>query len=228
MFKIYVIIIPLLISFITKADGDYMVEAEFMVSLVNGKHNIGYVETTGGKLIRDSLQNTEFLKRALTVKFRNRESDIIDTLVFYSNRFMYTYLSSSGENRIMDTVSALFNRTAIAFNDIEKIKFIKLRVINAYFINAMKLSDTVWCRTKLLQSVNIIGLLCEFELFVHETNPNVSSIIAKLKEKSKQHQQKFQSTELSYEELYVMDEKLRALINKLSGEKTVAVQYCSD
>ncbi len=217
MKKTLIVLTILSLSAGVKAQYYYGYYIKFDAETIHGETKTGFVYLAAHYLNNDSLNNTDYLKKALSqraIEWHKR-----DSLVYYKERIKYDYIPVDDSLGSKSTIYRLNNEQAIANNEIQAIK-IRDMIEQSYFIqisNPLSAADTVWASKRPLRSYSFTGFVCYFQIFVHENSQNTNRIIKQLQEK--QHK----ANEIDPNEI---DEAFLNIIEELYGEKVVVVTEC--
>lgn len=238
MNKILVVILTVLFSFSAKAEyNGYHIS--FTIEKVNGQKIKGYAYIAAAYLNLDSLQNTKYLKKALD---QDRQEDWADrkSLTYYKSRIVYNYTS------VFDQQSSheyyLTEEATLGYKSIKKITVDDM--IDWSYLSGMtvlKTSDLTWLDSKPAKSYALSAFLCDYQLFVHENNKKIDTIIGRaqslmeelaLLEHNISEQQSNGSEndeiEAQLDEIHEkIDDEISKAIKQLEGYNIVIVSFCT-
>ncbi len=204
---------------------------KFTIENVNGQKSIGHVYIAEGYLNKDSLENTNYLKKALDKS--EKDWNKRDSLTYYKSRMIYEYLYPyPGNNPKLKYVEYyLTDKTTIPSRAIKNIKILEM-IEQSYadgIANELKLSDTIWMKNKPVEVLTIGGFLNSYIIFIHENSPKISEI-KKLIEKKKKEintlNSQYQNREISSDLMDKIDSEVNKIIEKFNDQKVVVIgQY---
>lgn len=246
MKNILILFFTVLFSISAKADyNGYHIT--FTIENISGQKSKGYVYVTYLKM--DSLQNTEYLKRALDQSIQDENWENRNTLTYYKERIIYNYIPAyiPVEEQLDNTEQSyeyyLTRKTKMLFSSIKKITIDEM--INWSYAIGMSVlkesSDLSWLKEKPIKSYFFNSYLCEFQIFTHEKNDRIDEHINRLtkiqkeidkiatdygnSEHSNNERDKLMSKlEETYEK---MSDEVDKFIEQLEGYKIVIITSCT-
>jgi hypothetical protein len=229
MKRILIIIIAVVYSTSLRAEYNGY---HITLSIENAKGQIskGYVYVASAYLNTDSLNNSEYLKKALDQSCK--DWDKRDRLTYFKERIKYEYTTVWDNSWTKNSIYYLTGKTVLSFKSIKNIK-IEEMIDFGYtqgIANELKLSDTTWMKREPLNKVSFGGYLHSYQIFIHENSPKINEIIKQLEIKQKE----IDNTELQddngdtdYRKGDKIDEELWEIIKKLNKFKVVIIAESS-
>ena len=224
MKKIFTFLIIIFLSSSANAECQYhYYHIKFTIETNDGKIRDGYVEHSPCILDMDSLENTEYLKKAF-----NWLNDKEDTLTYFQDRIEYKcqiWEDSEGKN----TVYYYLNKKSIPFEDIKTIKIENLIDLSGWIdiSNDLQLQDSIWMKKEPVKKVSFWsdwGFVHSHYIFVHIDSKKINDIIKQIELKWKE----LEKIDTDRHRRYDIDEEIMEIIKKLKGEKVVVVSEYSD
>lgn len=239
MRNVLVVIVTFLLSFSAQAEYDGY-HISFTIEDTKGVRSKGYAYVAAAYLNTDSLQNTNYLIKALDQN-RQDEWDKKTTLAYYKSRIIYNYFSIPDQQRQYE----YFLTGEITFKDslIRKITIIEM-IDWGYLsgISMLKTNDFSWAESEPIKAYSFSSDLCSWQILVHEKDKSIERIINKVellaKEKEiieqeidQQDLQDLNNTEELSHKLEIInqaiEEQVGKAIKQLKGYKVAVVTYCT-
>lgn len=217
-------------------------QIEFTIELNNGEKVIGYNYLASVYQSDKTIDYKEFLEKNYEIVLRNQYNDSLGELTYFLNRIKYNYLDYNGDSRFIYTLT---DKKAIDKQQIKSFKIIEL-TSQSYAIGIStehKWEDRFWMSKNPIEKISTAGYLCEFQIFIHETNSNIEQLKKKLEivaielDKEIKEQQKIleNSNGKSYheagdkiEELEgFIDIRISELLQEFNGMKVVIISMCT-
>lgn len=229
MRKTLIIIIAVIFSTSLRAEyNGYHIALS--IENLKGQITKGYVYVASAYLNMDSLNNSEYLKRALDQSWK--DWDKRDSLTYFKERIKYEYTAVWDSSGPKKSIYYLTGKTVLSFKSIKSIK-IEEMIHFGYtkgIANELKLSDTTWMKREPVRKVSFGGYLHSYQIFIHENSPQINAIIKQLEIKQKE----FDNTELDdengdtdYKKGDKIDEEFWKIIQKLNKLKVVIIAESS-
>ena len=229
MKRILTIIIGFVFSYSLRAEyNGYHIT--FSIEKTNGQIVKGYVYVASAYLNTDSLNNAEYLIKALDQS--GKEWAKKDSLTYFKERIRYEYTAVWDSSGTKKSIYYLTGKTVISFKSIKNIKMEEM-IDFGYtqeIANELKLSDTTWMKREPLRKVSFGGYLHSYQIFIHESSPKINEIIKQLEIKQKEignTQLQNDSGGTDYRKADKIDDELWELIKKLNKLKVVIIAESS-
>lgn len=238
MKNILVVFFTILFSISARAEyNGYHIS--FTIENVNGQESKGYVYVASAYLKMDSLQSTEYLKRALDQSDRDENWENRKALTYYKERIIYHYKPVNDRYGSQESYEYhLIGITKMSFNSIKKITIDEMIdwSYTTWLSILQKSSDLSWLKSKPMKSYFFTSFLCEYQVFVHEKNDAIDRLINKLVQIQTEIN-KIEATENYWEEVELrnkldeayekMEEEVNKFIEQLFGFKIVIISFCT-
>jgi hypothetical protein len=225
MRKFVVLLLGILFSTSIKAEYNGF---HITISIENekGKLSKGFVYVASGYLTQDSLNNSDYLKRALNQGWK--DSDKQNRFTYFKERIEYEYTAVWDSSGTKNSIYYLTGKTHISCKAIKKITvedMIDFGYAQA-IANEIHASDTVWMKREPIRKVSFGGYLSFYQIFVHENSPKVNAIIEQLELKQKEIgnselQEDYGNSD--YQRGDKIDAELWAIIKKLNKQRVIIV-----
>lgn len=229
MKKVLIIIVTVFLSLSAKAEyNGYHIT--FTIETTNDLKLKGYSYVASAYLEMDSLQNTNYLKRALNQNSTG-DWDKRESFTYFKRRIVYNYNNYFYDQQKQHEYY-LTEKTALPCKSIKNIRIDDM-IDWSYLSNMVILntSDFNWLKSKPVKRYFFGSYLCEYEFFVHENNKKISQLLKPLiaqNEKLNQIEKSNNTTERELAEAYEnADEVINDVIEQLKGYKVVVVVFCT-
>jgi methyl-accepting chemotaxis protein len=212
-YKITILLITFLIPLYCMAEYDEW-DYEITIKTTEGKTFSGYGKRRIFKLDKDSLSNRGYLIDKLT----NNN----DSLFFYTKRISYKNTSELAPMQSREYL--LFDKKGVLTNSIKNITVFNIEIGSTLskIENKLYLRDTTWLKKQPLKIIHIKGYVCEFDIFVHEKNDDLSKIIDRMKMISEKYFNA-ENPEINTDEINQFFEEIK----KMQGMKVVVFSFCT-
>ena len=190
------------------------------VEYTDGSVAVGYAFPIGAYFNLDSINDTDYLKRQLTI----RDGVTTDSLGYFKTRLVYDAVypdDPSNANRYYD----LQDFTKVALNQVARIK-VRDRFNYSYLSqisSGLTLADSTWSNQKCVDSFVAGAYLCDFQIFVHEDHPEIQKIKAELNA----HWDSVKGLDLDYDTGDEADSEVAEIVAKLYEYKVVVIMTCT-
>tara|TARA_R110002012_G_scaffold321222_1_gene548216 strand:- start:65 stop:655 length:591 start_codon:yes stop_codon:yes gene_type:complete len=186
---------------------------EITLKTIEGKTFFGYGKTHLD-LNKDFLSDRDYLIKKL--------SNSNDSIFFYTNRI--SYKNTSDLATMQSTEYLLFEKKGFNTNSIKTINVFNLERGSTLsgIENELTVQDTVWLKKHALNIIHFSSSSCEFDIFVHEENDELSTIIDNMKMISEKYFNP-ENPEVNIDETNQYFEEIK----KMKGMKVVVFAFCT-
>jgi len=197
---------------------------------IKGQITKGYVYVASAYLNMDSLNNSEYLKKALDQSWKDWNKR--DSLTYFRDRIKYEYTAVWDSSGAKNSIYYLTGKTVLSFKSIKSIK-IEEMIDFGYtqgIANELKLSDTTWMKREPLRKLSFEGYLHSYQIFIHENSAKINEIIKQLEIKQKEIDQtelQDDNGDTDYRKGDKIDDELWGIIKKLNKLKVVIIAESS-
>ncbi len=197
---------------------------QFKVETKQGDTQIGYVYVASAYFNTDSINNTNYLIKALDQS--GKEWLKRDSLVYFKERIKYEYRNVGDSLGPKNPIYTLDNRQIISAENIQSISVLDL-IDYTYIISIssqLSIADTSWINTPPVQSFMAGGYLCYHQIFVHAPSKKVEAAIKAIKA----IENATDPEEIDYHDGDDLDEKIWEIISTICREdKIVVISECT-
>jgi hypothetical protein len=214
MRNLLVVVLCLLFAFASKAEYNGWL-LKLVIEQTDGNKFVVFSHVPSYEIDKDSIKNSKYL-------FSKRF--ILNKNGFYLNAVKYVFQNPYSGGKAKIETYKLLNSTKVNILQIKQIEIVD--IINFGYsreiLNDLSLNDSIWIKTKPLNSESCQTYFCSYNIFSHENNNQIERLIHSLKIKCKQIEKEESEKEIRN------DKEALLIIKKLTKYKVVVVNTCTD
>lgn len=194
------------------ADGPRLAFIQLELTFKNGKTQTKNFMISEDGIAMDSLSNQKYLLKSLLRRLDHNDND---TLECHND-----WVSFEDKSHHQPTIVQFYKEDRILRNKVASVKFKKIHLQSGGIglVNNLRASDSIWMKTRPVETIEVSGFLCDYTFHMFEHNAKLKAQITALK--------KF-IEKIETDDIYNDNNKLYHKIKKFNHPKLVIVCVCS-